>query len=188
MDMHNVVYGHATNLTFGNLDSVFAGDSVLTAAMLDRVLHHSIIISINGECYRLKDKRKAGLLSAPGKAPRTNEQERASISVRCAADTETDGQHRLVLNPQSKLRSQCSFPAVGQAKRSTIASPHDPTQLKSFVGQSDTKRTRKVVPTLAPIKTAFGKWLALDQTDLNPDPPKPSRTRSGHLVAQPLVV
>jgi DNA replication protein DnaC len=73
MDMHNVVYGHATNLTFGSWDSVFASNRVLTAARLDRVLHHSIIIIIiiiNGERYRLKDKRKAGLLSAPGKAPR----------------------------------------------------------------------------------------------------------------------
>ena len=41
-----------SNLTFGSWDSAFAGDSVLTAAMLDRVLHHSIIISINGESYR----------------------------------------------------------------------------------------------------------------------------------------
>jgi IstB-like ATP binding protein len=33
--------------------------------MLDRVLHHSAIVSINGESFRLKDKRKAGLLAAP---------------------------------------------------------------------------------------------------------------------------
>jgi hypothetical protein len=33
-------------------------DGVLTAAMLDRVLHHSIIVSINGESSRLKDKRE----------------------------------------------------------------------------------------------------------------------------------
>jgi DNA replication protein DnaC len=57
-----------SNLTFGSWDSAFAGDSVLTAAMLDRVLHHSTIVSINGESYRLKDKRKAGLLAAPSKA------------------------------------------------------------------------------------------------------------------------
>jgi DNA replication protein DnaC len=56
-----------SNLTFGSWDSVFAGDSVLTAAMLDRVLHHATIVSINGESFRLKDKRKAGLLAAPGK-------------------------------------------------------------------------------------------------------------------------
>ena len=49
-----------SNLTFGSWDSAFAGDSVLTAAMLDRVLHHATIVSINGESFRLKDKRKAG--------------------------------------------------------------------------------------------------------------------------------
>jgi len=32
----------------------------MTVAMLDRILHHSIIVSINGESFRLKDKRKAG--------------------------------------------------------------------------------------------------------------------------------
>src|SRR5579862_6194197 len=32
-----------------------------------RSLHHSIIVSINGESFRLKDKRKAGLLAAPTK-------------------------------------------------------------------------------------------------------------------------
>jgi len=52
-----------SNLTFGSWDSAFAGDAVLTAAMLDRILHHSIIVSINGESFRLKDKRKAGLLA-----------------------------------------------------------------------------------------------------------------------------
>ena len=39
-------------------------NGVLTVAMLDRILHHSIIVSINGERFRLKDKRKAGLLAA----------------------------------------------------------------------------------------------------------------------------
>ncbi len=56
-----------SNLTFGSWDSAFAGDGALTAAMLDRILHHSIIVSVNGESFRLKDKRKAGVLGAPGK-------------------------------------------------------------------------------------------------------------------------
>jgi DNA replication protein DnaC len=59
-----------SNLTFGSWDSAFAGDAVLTGAMLDRILHHSTIISINGESFRLKDKRKAGLLAASTKAAR----------------------------------------------------------------------------------------------------------------------
>jgi len=41
---------------------------VLTVAMLDRILHYSTILNINGESLRLKDKRKAGLLAAQGKA------------------------------------------------------------------------------------------------------------------------
>jgi len=31
-------------------------------------LHHSTIMSINGESYKLKDKRKTGLLGKPAKA------------------------------------------------------------------------------------------------------------------------
>ena len=40
----------------------FASDHVLTAAMLDRLLHHSHVVQIQGESYRLKDKRKAGII------------------------------------------------------------------------------------------------------------------------------
>jgi DNA replication protein DnaC len=57
-----------SNLTFGSWDHAFAGDPVLTAAMLDRLLHHSTVVSIQGESYRLKDKRRAGLLKAPAPA------------------------------------------------------------------------------------------------------------------------
>jgi DNA replication protein DnaC len=38
--------------------------------MLDRLLHHLIIVSINGESYRLKDKHKAGLPPKSPKAPK----------------------------------------------------------------------------------------------------------------------
>jgi hypothetical protein len=40
---------------------------VLTAAMLDRILQHSIIVFINGESFRLKGKRKAGLIGRTAK-------------------------------------------------------------------------------------------------------------------------
>jgi DNA replication protein DnaC len=59
-----------SNLTFGSWDGAFGGDSVLAAAMLDRVLHYATIITINGESYRLKDKRKAGLLPKHAKSAR----------------------------------------------------------------------------------------------------------------------
>ena len=51
-----------SNLSFSTWDQAFAGDRVLTVAMLDRLLHHSHVIQIQGESYRLKDKRKAGII------------------------------------------------------------------------------------------------------------------------------
>jgi len=59
-----------SNLTFGSWDEAFAGDAVLTAAMLDRILHHATVVQISGESYRLKDKRRAGILAAPRKPGR----------------------------------------------------------------------------------------------------------------------
>jgi DNA replication protein DnaC len=49
-----------SNLPFTQWASAFADDQTLTAAMLDRLLHHAHIVQISGESYRLKDKRKAG--------------------------------------------------------------------------------------------------------------------------------
>ncbi len=49
-----------SNLPFTQWASSFADDQTLTAAMLDRLLHHAHIVQISGESYRLKDKRKAG--------------------------------------------------------------------------------------------------------------------------------
>lgn len=51
-----------SNLSFGEWDTTFAVNTALTAAMLDRLLHHSHVVQIKGDCYRLKDKRKAGVL------------------------------------------------------------------------------------------------------------------------------
>ena len=57
-----------SNLSFGSWDEAFASDAVLTAAMLDRVLHHATVVQISGESYRLKDKRRAGILARPQSA------------------------------------------------------------------------------------------------------------------------
>ena len=54
-----------SNLAFGSWDQAFAGDAVLTAAMLDRILHHATVVQIAGESYRLKDKRRAGIMARP---------------------------------------------------------------------------------------------------------------------------
>jgi DNA replication protein DnaC len=51
-----------SNLPFGQWGQTFANDTALTSAMLDRILHHSHVLQFKGESYRLKEKRKAGLL------------------------------------------------------------------------------------------------------------------------------
>jgi DNA replication protein DnaC len=38
------------------------GDEVLATAILDRLLHHSHTLLITGESYRLREKRKSGLI------------------------------------------------------------------------------------------------------------------------------
>jgi DNA replication protein DnaC len=50
-----------TNQVVSQWGAVF-GDDVLAAAILDRLLHHSHTLMIQGESYRLKQKKKAGLL------------------------------------------------------------------------------------------------------------------------------
>src|SRR5262249_40216092 len=43
---------------------VVFGDEVLATAILDRLLHHSHTLMITGESYRLREKRKSGLIRA----------------------------------------------------------------------------------------------------------------------------
>jgi DNA replication protein DnaC len=51
-----------SNQSLAGWGQVF-GDQVIATAILDRLLHHSTIVNIKGESYRLKEKRKAGLLT-----------------------------------------------------------------------------------------------------------------------------
>jgi DNA replication protein DnaC len=54
-----------SNKAFGEWGSVFAGDAVMAAAALDRLLHRCTVINIRGESYRLKEKRNAGPIETP---------------------------------------------------------------------------------------------------------------------------
>jgi IstB-like ATP binding protein len=51
----------------GEWDMVL-GDPVVATAILDRMLHHSHIVTIRGDSYRLRGKRRTGLIraDAPG--------------------------------------------------------------------------------------------------------------------------
>jgi DNA replication protein DnaC len=51
-----------SNKSYGDWGSI----SIIATAILDRLLHHSTTINIRGESYRLKDRRKAGLVPPRG--------------------------------------------------------------------------------------------------------------------------
>jgi len=52
-----------SNKSFVDWGEIF-NDQVLATAILDRLLHHSTTLNIKGESYRLKEKRKAGLIAS----------------------------------------------------------------------------------------------------------------------------
>jgi DNA replication protein DnaC len=51
-----------SNLPFSQWSTAFADDQTLTAALLDRLLHHAHIVQIAGNSYRLKGKKAAGIV------------------------------------------------------------------------------------------------------------------------------
>ena len=52
-----------SNEGFGEWDEL-PRDTVIASAIQDRLLHHSHVLNIRGESYRLRDKRHAGLFSS----------------------------------------------------------------------------------------------------------------------------
>jgi hypothetical protein len=54
------------------LGGVF-GDAVVATAILDRLLHHSHVITIRGDSYRLRAKRRSGLLQKATATPPATE-------------------------------------------------------------------------------------------------------------------
>ena len=53
-----------SNLPFSQLSSAFTDDTTLTAALLNSFFHHSLIIQISGESYRLRGNKAAGTIPA----------------------------------------------------------------------------------------------------------------------------
>lgn len=58
-----------SNKSFSEWGDVF-GDAVLATAILDRLLHHSTVVNIRGDSYRLRDKKRgAGPVGTPRVLP-----------------------------------------------------------------------------------------------------------------------
>ena len=54
-----------SNKSFTDWGHIFAGDTVLASAALDRLLERCTVINIRGDSYRLKERRKAGKEALP---------------------------------------------------------------------------------------------------------------------------
>jgi DNA replication protein DnaC len=65
-EKHSTIF--TSNKSYGEWGEIFK-DTVIASAVLDRILHHCTTINIKGESYRLKERRKQGLLQ--GQAVRT---------------------------------------------------------------------------------------------------------------------
>ena len=59
-----------SNRAVGEWGTVF-GDPVVATAILDRLLHHSHVVTIRGDSYRLREKRRSGLLQKSTAARQT---------------------------------------------------------------------------------------------------------------------
>jgi DNA replication protein DnaC len=76
-----------SNKSYGEWGSIF-GDPIIATAILDRLLHHSTTINIRGESYRLKDRRRAGLLTRP------EDQQPVAVALAGAPNDERRGKER----------------------------------------------------------------------------------------------
>ena len=73
----------SSNRSVEEWDEVF-GDQVVAAAILDRLLHHSHVVTIRGDSYRLREKRRSGLFrpQAGGTLPPLPSKEQGNKSSR----------------------------------------------------------------------------------------------------------
>jgi DNA replication protein DnaC len=60
-EKHSTIF--TSNKSYGEWGEIFK-DSVIASAVLDRILHHCTTINIRGESYRLKERKKQGLLQS----------------------------------------------------------------------------------------------------------------------------
>lgn len=58
-----------SNRGIGEWGAIFA-DPLVATAILDRVLHHSTVVAIRGDSFRLREKRRAGLLRGASESPK----------------------------------------------------------------------------------------------------------------------
>jgi len=67
-----------SNKSFGEWGDIFR-DHVIASAILDRILHHCVTVNIKGESYRLKERRRHGLVQIDPKCMIKPEQQNGKV-------------------------------------------------------------------------------------------------------------
>jgi len=67
-----------SNKSFGEWGDIFR-DHVIASAILDRILHHCTTVNIKGESYRLKERRRHGLIQVDPKCVIKPEPQNAKV-------------------------------------------------------------------------------------------------------------
>jgi len=73
-----------SNKSYGDWGTIF-GDPIIATAILDRLLHHSTTVNIRGDSYRLKERKKAGLLPTPQGPPAASPPPRSARTKKTGA-------------------------------------------------------------------------------------------------------
>jgi hypothetical protein len=68
--LNELFFGHQSHRHVADWGEVF-GDPVVATAILDRHLHHSHVLTIRGDSYRLREKRRSGLIRPSAPTPST---------------------------------------------------------------------------------------------------------------------
>ena len=107
-----------SNKSFIDWGDVF-GDPVLATAILDRLLHHATTINIKGESYRLKEKRRAGLLQARDHdAPTSSRPVGASLLIRTLVQPRSAGLCRVRRKARVPRNGKGRFPFLSDDNNS----------------------------------------------------------------------
>ncbi|MHB1669497.1 ATP-binding protein [Thiomonas sp.] len=93
-----------SNRSVAEWGAVFGG-AVVATAILDRLLHHSHVITIRGDSYRLRSKRRAGLVNQASPIQNHQPIERLGVTSRCRQGVKS--RCRLTMNsPQPGAESE----------------------------------------------------------------------------------
>lgn len=64
-----------SNKAFAEWAQVIVGDAIMASAALDRLLHKATVVTLRGDSYRLRERKKAGLHSPSHDQPSIKERD-----------------------------------------------------------------------------------------------------------------